>query len=234
MVKVVILEGVTIGHFFDRGQAGGRAGDFGEGDGDGAMEGMMGRTVSLEQGVVERKNARPFRRGGARREAMLGRDAGLEVELAQLISSGRFPEVPDAFPDQSAIPESTILLRQQEKVSPSIGASWETGRAAEHERKEGVTLRLSTGWMANEKAGEPNRFAREIGANQFRAPRGLVAFVEQEVEDGADGPEPFSQVGAGGDFERDFFFPDLLAPANEAFRDRRAGGEKRPRDLALA
>ncbi len=78
---------------------------------------------------------------------------------------------------------------------------------------------------------EPDRRARDVGAEQVRPRAGCVPRGEREVRDLRDDVEPPGQVARLGHRERDAGADDLLLRAGDARGHRRLGDEEEPGDL---
>jgi hypothetical protein len=79
--------------------------------------------------------------------------------------------------DQVAVPERTVLVRQADQVTVSVGTRGTPGRDQQQERQQAPGLRLA-GQQAYEQAPQPYRLGREIVAGERVARARRVALGE--------------------------------------------------------
>ncbi len=83
----------------------------------------------------------------------------------------------------------------------------------------------------DDESGETDCLLAEIGAHEFVAGRGDVAFGEHEVQHVQHAAEPLGELGVGGHTVGDASGLHLAFGPHEPLVHGRLGGEERPRDL---
>ena len=100
-----------------------------------------------------------------------------------------------AIPSEMArpIPQGSILFRERDQLAVGPGPRRTPGIGQQHQRKQSRDFPI-VGQEAANRAGEPDRFIREIAALQIRADAAGVAFVEDQVQHVEDGAQPFGPL----------------------------------------
>ncbi len=128
------------------------------------------------------------------------------------------------------VPEAAILLGERDQGAVGQGAGRAPGVREQHERQEPRRLAV-VGQQPAEGTGQPDRLAGELRAPEVGAGGGGVAFVEDQVQDVQDHPQPVRLLGLRGHAEGDAALLDgPLGPA-DALGHGRLGDEEGPGDL---
>ncbi len=107
-------------------------------DGHGAIEGDDGRRIAPVELIVMAQDAFPIGRNGIGRRAMTGRDAGLQMVVADRLAPGRGGEMEQALIDESVVSLRAILIIKPQQLTLFAQASRKTRAAQQHERQQGV------------------------------------------------------------------------------------------------
>ncbi len=139
VVKMMRLDEFAPRHFVERREP--SLGAMNVRDRDGAIEGDDRRRIAPVELIVMAQDALPVGRSRIRREAMTGRNAGLQMVVADRFALGRRGEMHQAFVDERLVPLRTILIIEPEQIPLRAQPGRKTRAAQQHEREQGVTAR---------------------------------------------------------------------------------------------
>src|SRR5207244_11564398 len=102
------------------------------------------------------------------------------------------------FGNEVAIPESTVLLSEQDEIAVRCRAGRTARLDQQHEREQAHDLRFA-GHELDQEPSEPDCLSAQLIANQTVAGARRVTLVEDEGDDGEDSAEPTREGGLGRD-----------------------------------
>ena len=139
--------------------------------------------------------------GGDVRLQQVGPRLDGEIGTGEAARAGR-----DALVDLVAVPESAVLVGQQDEPAVGVDAGVASRVLQQHEREQRGRHRL-VGHQLVHHPREPHRLPGEVGAQQVGARARRIARREGEVGDLAHHLEPVRQVRRRRD-------PELVPPVN--------------------
>jgi len=157
-------------------------------------------------------------------------DRGLQLVGAGLVAAQAAPDQLLALADHGRVPELAVLVGQPHQRAVRPGAGRAAGGGQQQQSEQPHRLRL-VGHQLLQQPGQPHRFGTEVVADQVRTTRRGVPLVEDQVDDGQDGPEPVRELPVVGDPDGDPGRLDLALGAHQALSHRGLGHQERPGDL---
>ncbi|MCY1297693.1 hypothetical protein D9M70_471440 [compost metagenome] len=156
---------------------------------------------------------------------MQGSDRGLDLIGAGLAVAHRPVDQRQRLINQWAVPQSAILVFEQDDGAIGIETGARAGMLYHHQRRQPHDLRFR-GKKLQQQTPEPDRLLAEIGRDAFRAVHRRIAFVEDEIDHRCDGGEPVGTIGNIGRFESKAGRRDAGLGAGDALFHRRFADEK--------
>ena len=199
-------------------------------DGDGQIELHDGRRVDRGEQAIQGHDPWPVRGIPRRRLVVNGCDGRLQSVRTDRSVGRAGRDEPEALVDAGSIPATAILVLEQHQL-PIQPDPRSTPRVAEqHERQQAARLGFVRQQFGHE-AGQPDRLAAQLPANDAVAGRGRVALVVHEVQHLEHAVDALWQHRSRGHVIRDPGVADLPLGTHQPLRQGGFGHEERPRDL---
>src|ERR1700674_3985782 len=200
------------------------------GDGDGAVErDDRARGDRLEL-VVELQDLPPVRRGRISCVGVHRVDRRLDLVWTGLVALEALPDDGLPFGEEVTVPDGAVLVSEQDQVAVRRRAGGSPRPDQQHERKQAHALRF-VGHELHQETSEPDGLRAELLTDQALPRTRRVTLVEDEIDDGQDGPNPAREIGLVRDAVRDARIADLALGTDQSLSHRRFGDQEGARDL---
>ncbi len=161
---------------------------------------------------------------------MHGADGRLDLVRAGAAPAQAAADQRLALGDQPLVPPAAVLVGEQDQVPAGVRAGRAAGLGKQHEGEQAQRLRLV--WhQAGQQAAEPDGLGGEVRPGQVLAGRRGVALIEDQVDDGEYGAQPFGQIGVLRHAVGNARVADLALGADQSLGHGRLGDQERAGDL---
>jgi hypothetical protein len=129
-----------------------------------------------------------------------------------------------------SVPATPVLLLQRDQIAVGVDPGAGAGMVQQQQRQQTTDLWIVRGQLAQQPP-EPDRLGGQVDPEQPVAAGGVIALVEDQVHDRADGPDPVGELVVGWEPERDSCHGDLAFGPDQPLLQGPLGNQKGPGDL---
>ena len=212
-----------------QGQAGVRT--VGHRDGHGPVELIDGRGPQPQQLGVQGHDLEPVGVDGAGGQCVLGDDGRLELIGPWSLAAQGPVQQAEPLADHGRVPAIPVLLLERDQVAVGVDPGVGAGMLEDQQRQQTTDLGV-VGDQLGQEPPEPDRLGGQVDPEQPVAAGGVIALVEDQVHDRADGPDPVGELVVGREPERDGCHGDLAFGPNQPLLQGPLGNQKGPGDLS--